>query len=103
MPRRVTLPTVAFIVENNAVRSCTCSNMYSPKMSRPCPEVINFFCAQLNGARNFNCSSTLKYRKMKKFHALSLTDVVFIMLINVKMPTIIGILTFMSMIDLMLS
>ena len=35
---------------------------------------------------------------MKKFLALSLTDVVhvFIMLINVKMPTIVGILTFMS-------
>ena len=32
---------------------------------------------------------------MKKFHALSLSDV-FIMLINVKMPTIVGILTFMS-------
>ena len=33
---------------------------------------------------------------MKKFLALCLSDVVFIMLINVKMPTIIGILTFMS-------
>ena len=32
---------------------------------------------------------------MKKF-ALSLSNVVFIMLINVKMPTIVGILTFMS-------
>ena len=28
---------------------------------------------------------------MKKFLALSLSDVVFIMLINVKMPTIVGI------------
>ena len=33
-----------------------------------------------------------------KFLAFSLADVVFIMLINVKMPTIVGILTFMSMI-----
>ena len=33
---------------------------------------------------------------MKKFLALFLTDVVFIMLINVKMPTIVGILSFMS-------
>ena len=40
---------------------------------------------------------------MKKFLALSLLDVVFIMLINVKMPTIVGILTFMSMINFMLS
>ena len=31
---------------------------------------------------------------MKKFLASSLSDVVFIMLINVKMPTIVGILTF---------
>ena len=31
--------------------------------------------------------------------AFKLSDVVFIMLINVKMPTIIGILTFMSVIN----
>ena len=30
---------------------------------------------------------------MKKFLALSISDDVFIMLINVKMPTIVGILT----------
>ena len=40
----------------------------------------------------------------KKFNlAFKLSDVVFIMLINVKMPTIVGILTFMSMINFMLS
>ena len=38
--------------------------------------------------------STSQYRQKKKFLALSLLDVVFIMLINVKMPTIVGILTF---------
>ena len=42
-----------------------------------------------------------KYRQIKMFHAFSLSDVVFIMLINVKM--IVGILTFMSRIHLMLS
>ena len=36
---------------------------------------------------------------MKKFLALSVSGVVFIMLINVKMPTIFGILTFMSRIN----
>ena len=36
---------------------------------------------------------------MKKSLALSLSDVVFIMQINVKMPTIVGILTFMSRIN----
>ena len=40
---------------------------------------------------------------MKKFLALSLSDFVFIMLINVKMPTIVGILTFMSRINFLLS
>ena len=37
-----------------------------------------------------------------KFLALSLSDVVFIMLINVKMPTNVGILTFMSRINFVL-
>ena len=45
----------------------------------------------------------LKYRQIKKFLALGLSDVVFIMLINVKMPTVVGILTFMSMINFVLS
>ena len=36
---------------------------------------------------------------MNKFHALSLSDVVFIMLINVKMSKIVGILTIMSRSD----
>ena len=39
---------------------------------------------------------------MKKFLALSISDVVFIMLINVEMPTFVGILTFMSRINFML-
>ena len=43
------------------------------------------------------------YRQMKKFLAIFLSDVVFIMLINVKMPTIVGILTFISRINFVLS
>ena len=39
---------------------------------------------------------------MKKFLALSPSNVVFIMLINVKMPTIVCIVTFMSRINFML-
>ena len=42
-------------------------------------------------------------RKMILFVTLKLSDVVFIMLRNVKMPTIVGILTFMSVIIFMLS
>ena len=37
---------------------------------------------------------------MKKFLALGLSDDVFIMQINIKMPTIVDILTFMSRIHL---
>ena len=33
---------------------------------------------------------------------ICLSDIVFIMLINVKMPTVVGILTFMSWINFML-
>ena len=60
----------------------------------------------------FSCSTQLstkfqliklKYRQMKKFLALSLPDVAFIMLRNVKMSTIVGILTFMRRINFMLS
>ena len=39
---------------------------------------------------------------MKKFLASSLSDVVFIMLINVKMPTIVDILTFIRRINFVL-
>ena len=45
----------------------------------------------------------LQYRHMTKFLALSLSDVIFIMPINVKMPTLDGILTFMSRINIVLS
>ena len=45
----------------------------------------------------------LKYKKVKEFLALSLSDVVFIKLINVKMPTIVGILSFMSRIKFVFS
>ena len=44
-----------------------------------------------------------RYNQAKTFLAFKLSDDVFIMLINVKMPTIVGILTFMSMINFMIS
>ena len=52
---------------------------------------------------SMNAHKKLKYRQLENFFALSLSDVVFIMLINVKIPTIVGILTFMSRIHLVLS
>ena len=44
-----------------------------------------------------------KMLKIKILLAFKLSDVVFIMLINVKLPTIVSILTFMSMIHFMFS
>ena len=44
-----------------------------------------------------------KARKVKIFLSFKLSGVVFIMLINIKMPTIVGILTFMSIIIFKLS
>ena len=42
----------------------------------------------------------LENKDCTSFQTLFKTYVVFIMLINVKMPTVVGILTFMSMINL---
>ena len=83
------------------------------------PEVIKLFSCSTqlstkfqrlikvsNGAKirnRYNQVPHLKYRQLKKCIALNLSDVVFIMLKNVKMPTIVGILTFMSMVNFVLS
>ena len=71
--------------------------------ARSGPEVIKLFSCltQLNLAWNFNCSCNLKCWKIQTFLAFKLSDVVFVMLVNVKMPTFVGILTFMSMINFM--
>ena len=45
----------------------------------------------------------VKWGKMKIFLALQLSDVVCMMLMNVRMPSNVGILTFMCMIKFMLS
>ena len=72
------------------------SILLDSKAMEPGPELIKLFL-MLNSTEHE--ISPAKYRQIKKFLALSLLDVVFIMLINVKMPTIIGILTFMSAIN----
>ena len=64
----------------------------------PGPEVIQLFSCSTQLNKKFQLLIKTKIPKVKKFFALSLSDVVFIMLINVKMPTIVGILAFMSMI-----
>ena len=62
-------------------------------------EVIKLFC-MLNSTEHeiSTAIKNLKYRQMKKFLALSLSDVVFIMLINIKTPLIV-----MSRINFLLS
>ena len=49
----------------------------------------------LNSTENeiLTAHKNLKYRQVKKFLASNVSDVVFIMLINVKMPTFVGIFT----------
>ena len=69
----------------------------------PGPEVIKLFSCSTQLSTKFQPPIKLQYGQIKKFLALSLSDVVFITLINVKMPTIVGILTFMSRINLVLS
>ena len=56
----------------------------TPDVYTPGPKVIKLFHAQLS--MKFQRLIKLKYRQIKKFLGLSLSDVVFIMLMNIKMP-----------------
>ena len=67
------------------------------------PEGIKLFSCSTQLSTKFQLLIKLKYRQIKMILALGLSAVVFIMLINVKMPTIVGILTFMSRINFVLS
>ena len=68
------------------------------------PKAIKLFSCSTQLITEFQRFKKLKYRKVKKFFALTLSDGVLIMLINVKIPTIIvGILTFMSRINFVLN
>ena len=65
-------------------------------------EVINLFSCSTQLSMKFQQFIETKMLKIKTFLAFKLSYVVFIMLINVKMPTIVGILTFMCMINMFL-
>ena len=71
-------------------------------IKRSGPEVIQLFSCSTQLSTKFQLLIKTKI-PTKKFLALSLSDVVFIMLINVKMPTIVGIVTFVSRINFVLS
>ena len=66
-------------------------------------EVIKLFSCSTQLSMEFQLLIKIKCLQMKEFLAISLSDVVFILLINVKMPTIVGILTFMSRTNFVLS
>ena len=63
---------------------------------------LNFFLVN-STEHEFSTAHKTKIPTNKEVFALSLSDVVFIMLINVKMPTIVVIFTFMSRINFVLS
>ena len=66
------------------------------------PEVIKIFF-MLNSIEHEVSIADKNIMLKKTFSAFKLSDVVLNMLIYVKMPPIVGILTFMSMISFMLS
>ena len=72
------------------------------------PEDIKLFSSstQLNSTEHEISTASKKklvYYLIKAFLASKPSDIVFNLLINVKMPTTVAILTFMSMINFMLS
>ena len=78
-------------------------SLIQSKTLKTCPEVIKLFSYSTQPSMKLTLLvKLLKYRQIKKVIALSLSNVVFIMLINVKIPTF-GILTFMSRIHFVLS
>ena len=95
---------------------CTCADLPEPLAAQLCGKNRNLMHWSISLTlktgpkviKLFSCSTQLsmKFQLLiptnEKFIALSLSDVVFIMLINVKMPTIVGILTFVSRINFML-
>ena len=69
----------------------------------PRPEVINFFSCSTQLSIKFQLIIKTKIPTNIKVSCVKSLRRVFIMLINVKMPTIVGILTFMSRINLVVS
>ena len=69
----------------------------------PGPEVIKLLSYSSQLSTKFQLLMKTTILTNKEIPGLSLSDVVFILLINVKMPTIVGILTFMSRSNFVLS
>ena len=75
----------------------------SKTQSDQVPEVLKLIPCSTQLSMQFQLLIKTKLLKNKAFIAFELSDVVFIMLTNVKMPKIVGILTLISMINFMLS
>ena len=67
------------------------------------PKVLKVFPCSTQLSMKFQLLRESKILKNNIFFCLKQSNVVFILLINVKMPTIVGILTFMSRINFKLS
>ena len=70
------------------------------------PQVIKLLSCSTKLSMKIQLLIKIKMLKIKRYSCFtlaSLSDVEFILLISVKMPTIVGILTFMSRISFMLS
>ena len=72
------------------------------RKERAGPEIIKLFSCSTQLSTKFQLLLKIKISSNKVCLALRLSDVVFIMCIYVKMPTIVGILTFMSRINFVL-
>ena len=78
------------------------SSLYTCLLEQPGPEIIKLFSCSTQLSMKFQLLIKTKMLKQRPLTFI-LLDVVFIMLINIKMPTIVGISKFMSRINFMLS
>ena len=67
------------------------------------PEIIKLFSCSTQLSTKFQQPTKTNILKKKNFFAFKLSYIVFIMLINAKMPTNVGILTFINMNNFVLS
>ena len=77
--------------------------MFSCGHGTPGPEVITVLSCLTQLSTTFQLLIKTKIPAYKEVYCFESPDVVIIMLINVKMSTIVGILTFMSRMSFMLS
>ena len=80
-----------------------CLSHAKSSLHRSGPEVIKLLSSSTQLSTKFQLLIKTKIQTNKEVSCFILSDAVFIMIINVKMPTINGILTFVSRINFVLS